>query len=149
MFLFFDTETTGLPRNWKAPVTNVSNWPRMVQVAWILSNKKGERIHSESMIIKPEDYQIPEKASKIHGITTEKAIEEGKDLEEVLIQFNDLIEQTKFIVAHNINFDEKILGAELIRKNIKSNFNNRPKICTMKNTTDFCRIPGPYGFKWP
>jgi len=30
MYLFFDTETTGLPRNWKAPVTDLDNWPRMV-----------------------------------------------------------------------------------------------------------------------
>ena len=35
MYLFFDTETTGLPRNWKAPVTHLNNWPRMIQIAWI------------------------------------------------------------------------------------------------------------------
>ena len=36
MYLFFDTETTGLPKNWKAPVTDLNNWPRLVQLAYLL-----------------------------------------------------------------------------------------------------------------
>jgi hypothetical protein len=36
MYLFFDTETTGLPKSWKAPVTDVNNWPRLVQLAFLL-----------------------------------------------------------------------------------------------------------------
>ena len=32
MYLIFDTETTGLPKNWKAPLTDFDNWPRMVQL---------------------------------------------------------------------------------------------------------------------
>ena len=43
-YLFFDTETTGLPKNWKAPVTDTENWPRIVQIAWILSTKESGRI---------------------------------------------------------------------------------------------------------
>ena len=35
MYTVFDTETTGLPRDWKAPVTQTNNWPRMVQLAWL------------------------------------------------------------------------------------------------------------------
>lgn len=34
MFLIFDTETTGLPKKWKAPLDDFDNWPRMVQLAW-------------------------------------------------------------------------------------------------------------------
>ena len=52
MYLFFDTETTGLPRNWKAPVTDLNNWPRMIQIAWILCDNKGNRIESNDFIIK-------------------------------------------------------------------------------------------------
>jgi len=36
MFLIFDTETTGLPKNFNAPITDVDNWPRCVQIAWQL-----------------------------------------------------------------------------------------------------------------
>ena len=149
MYLFFDTETTGLPRDWKAPVTDVHNWPRMIQIAWILCDDNGDRIEADDYIIKPEDFTIPQDAAKVHGISTERAIAEGSDLEAVLVMFNDLVEQSEFIVAHNINFDEKIIGAEFLRKGIESSFEQKKKICTMNASTDYCEIPGPYGYKWP
>ena len=149
MYLFFDTETTGLPRNWKAPVTDLNNWPRMIQIAWILCDDKGNRIDSNGFIIKPENFIIPIEASRVHGISTEKAINEGEDLKKVLMIFNELVDQADFIVAHNISFDEKILGAELLRKEIPSDFEQKRKLCTMKASTDYCRLPGPYGYKWP
>jgi len=149
MYLFFDTETTGLPRNWKAPVTDLNNWPRMIQIAWILCDDKGNRIESDDFIIKPENFIIPIEASRVHGISTEKAINEGEDLKKVLMIFNELVDQTDFIVAHNISFDEKIVGAELLRKEIQSDFEQKRKLCTMKASTDYCKLPGPYGYKWP
>lgn len=149
MFLFFDTETTGLPKNWKAPVTDLNNWPRMVQIAWILCDKNGYRIETNDYIIKPNGFVIPNDASIIHRITTKRAIEEGVELEEVLNEFNSLVNKAEFLVAHNISFDEKIIGAEFIRKKIKTSFSGRKKLCTMRASTIFCKIPGPYGFKWP
>ena len=149
MYLFFDTETTGLPRNWKAPVTDLNNWPRMIQIAWILCDNKGNRIATNDFIIKPENFTIPYDASKIHGISTEKAIREGEKLENVLYEFNGLVSRTDFIVAHNISFDEKIVGAELLRKGIRSDFQRKRKLCTMQASTNYCRLPGPYGYKWP
>lgn len=149
MYLFFDTETTGLPKKWKAPVTDLNNWPRMIQIAWILSDKNGNRIESADYIIKPENFEIPKDASRVHGISTERAINEGEDLEKVLNKFNKLVERSNFIVAHNISFDEKILGAELLRMRIQSDFNKKRKICTMQSSTDYCKIPGTYRYKWP
>lgn len=149
MYLFFDTETTGLPRNWKAPVTDLNNWPRMIQIAWILCDKSGNRIESRDFIIKPENFEIPRAASRIHGISTERAMNEGEELVCVLNNFNELVERSDFIVAHNISFDEKILGAEFLRKRIQNNFNRKRKLCTMQSSTRYCRISGPYGYKWP
>ena len=149
MYLFFDTETTGLPRNWKAPVTDLNNWPRMIQIAWILCDKSGNRIESSDFIIKPESFEIPRDASKVHGISTERAINEGEDLVKVLTKFNKLVARSDFIVAHNISFDEKILGAELLRKKIQSDFNRKRKLCTMQSSTDYFKLSGPYGYKLP
>lgn len=149
MYLFFDTETTGLPKNWKAPVTNTQNWPRMVQIGWIVCDEEGRKIEEFDCIIKPENYTIPEASSNVHGITTEKAIAEGKDLKDILVKFNNLIEKADYIVAHNIKFDEKIVGAEFIRKDIESSLFQKERLCTMDASTNFCRIPGPYGYKWP
>ena len=149
MYLFFDTETTGLPRNWKAPVTDLDNWPRMIQIGWIMCDQNGNRLETKGYVIKPEDFLIPKEASDVHGITIEKAMSEGVALTSVLGEFNHLIEQSEFIVAHNINFDRKILGAELIRKQVASEFETKRMLCTMQSSTDKCKITGPYGYKWP
>ena len=53
MYLIFDTETTGLPNNWKAPLTDFDNWPRLVQLAWQLHDIKGNLIEKNNLIIKP------------------------------------------------------------------------------------------------
>ena len=149
MFLFFDTETTGLPMNYQAPVEDSNNWPRLVQLAWLLSDKNGKEISRNSLIIKPEGFIIPEEAAAVHGITTEQAIAEGIDIGEALAEFSKVLATTKILVAHNISFDEKIMGAEFIRKDIKHNLIELPKICTMQKSTDYCQIEGNYGYKWP
>ncbi len=115
MFLIFDTETTGLPRSYNAPLTDFDNWPRMVQVAWQLHDAQGNLISSNSIIIKPEGYTIPFNAVQIHGITNERAIEEGQDLKAVLQEFVEAVNQTKYLCGHNIEFDNNIIGAELLR----------------------------------
>lgn len=121
----------------------------MVQIAWILSDTSGNRIESEQYIIRPENFTIPPQVSKVHGITTERALNEGEDLETVLVTFNEYVEEAEYIVAHNLNFDEKILGAEFIRKEIKSDFHRKRRFCTMQASTNYCRLPGRYGYKWP
>ncbi|MFZ4399542.1 MAG: exonuclease domain-containing protein [Bacteroidales bacterium] len=149
MYLFFDTETTGLPRNWKAPVSDLSNWPRMVQLAYLYFDINGKIIENGDYIIKPEGFIIPAEASRIHGITTERAMLEGKPLLNVLQNFISLIDEAMVLVAHNMSFDEKILGAEFLRSKMQNNIPDKKKICTMQSSTDFCAISGPYGYKWP
>jgi DNA polymerase III epsilon subunit-like protein len=149
MYLFFDTETTGLPADWKAPQSNLRNWPRLVQIAWLQYDVKGTRIAERDYIIRPEGFTIPEEASRIHGISTERAIREGVDLKKVLEEFSGFIDVSSLIVADNMDFDEKIVGAEFLRVGIKNNLMNTGRICTMKESTDYCKIPGNYGHKWP
>lgn len=149
MYLFFDTETTGLPRNWKAPVTDLNNWPRLVQLAWLHYDKDGNKIGGNNYIIKPNDFTIPSDASKVHGISTERALSDGVELQGVLNAFQNLISQTSYLVAHNMSFDEKIVSAEFLRKNMFSGIAAKNKICTMEKSTNYCKLDGPYGYKWP
>ena len=93
MYLIFDTETTGLPQNWKAPLTDFDNWPRLVQLAWQVHDDQGELVDVKNYIIKPEGFDIPFNASKIHGISTERALQEGMDLSEVLEIFMQELEK--------------------------------------------------------
>lgn len=151
-YLIFDTETTGLPNNFNAPFSDSDNWPRMVQLAWQLHDSKGELISNNNYIIKPEGYTIPFNSYLIHGISTEKAIEEGKDLSEVLETFNQLLDEETVIIGHNIEFDINIVGAEFFRKNMDTKvLSERYTIDTKEESTDYCQIPGGRGgrFKWP
>ncbi len=148
-FIFFDTETTGVPRDYKAPTTDTNNWPRMVQLGWILMDGEGNKLSQKDYIIRPDGYTIPDDAVRIHGITTQRALEEGRDLAAVVDEFLADFDQATFIVGHNIDFDKKILGAELIRLHRPDVMNSKRTYCTMQAGTDFCRIPGKYGYKWP
>ncbi len=149
MYLLFDTETTGLPKKWKAPITDVDNWPRLVQIAWLTYKDNGEPIEQKDYIVYPEGFTIPAEASNVHRITTERAKKEGIELKKVLEEFAKLVNEADYIVAHNINFDEKIIGAEFIRNNISTQLFSTPRLCTMKNSTNYCKISGQYGYKWP
>lgn len=149
MYLFFDTETTGLPPNWNAPLTNLDNWPRLVQLGYILHDLDGKTLAEESFIIKPVGFTIPLNASNIHGITTEIATRDGIDLPIVLNKFHALAEKASVLVAHNMSFDEKIVDAEFLRAGRQELTSRKKKVCTMKSSTNFCAIPGPYGYKWP
>jgi DNA polymerase III epsilon subunit-like protein len=149
VFLFFDTETTGLPRNWQAPVTDLDNWPRLVQLAYMAFDKDGGLVVSSDCIIKPQGFTIPEESARIHGITTGRALKEGRELASVLRDFKALLDQARYLVAHNMSFDEKIVGAEFLRNNMPDIPAAKYKICTMHGTTEYCAIPGARGYKWP
>jgi DNA polymerase III subunit epsilon len=149
MYLFFDTETTGIPRNYKAPLTDLENWPRMVQIAWLLTDEAGEEIDSAEFIIQPQGFTIPKDAAEIHGITTEMALRDGVDITQVLATLTPHIDAARVLIAHNMAFDEKILGAEYLRAGLANPLEGKQRSCTMQSATDFCQLPGRYGHKWP
>ncbi len=151
MYLIFDTETTGLPQNWKAPLTDFNNWPRCVQLAWQVHDITGKMIEVKNYIIKPEGYDIPFNAEKIHGISTERAKKQGIPLTEVLTEFVKDVEKSKFVIGHNVSFDNNIIGCELLRTERPNLLANLPAIDTKDDATEYCTIPGGRGgkFKWP
>ncbi len=153
MHLFFDTETTGLPNDWKAPSSATKNWPRMIQIAWVLTDDVGNSLETYSAIIKPEGFTISREASAIHRVTQERALAEGLPLSEVLDAFTTAMAKAKQLVAHNMTFDEKILGCEFHRVTGKDPLQSKPRACTMKNDDiiEWAAIPPHrYGsFKWP
>ncbi|MEY4350191.1 MAG: hypothetical protein RL078_234, partial [Bacteroidota bacterium] len=151
MYLIFDTETTGLPRDFNAPITDTDNWPRVVQLAWQLHDESGELISQKDFIIKPEGYNIPFESERVHGISTELAHALGEDLSEVLAQFNKDLSRANFMVGHNLKFDINVLGAEYVRQGQDTPL-VKPVLdtCTEK-TALLCQIPGGRGgrFKLP
>ncbi len=152
MYLIFDTETTGLPKRWDAPITDTDNWPRCIQIAWQLHDAMGNCIESQDYLVQPEGFNIPYDAEKIHGISTDLAKEQGIPLTEVLEKFNDALGKTKFVVGQNVKFDLNIMGAEFVRERVENTLQELPVLdtCT-EHTANLCQIPGGrYGkFKLP
>ncbi|WP_044402017.1 DNA polymerase III subunit alpha [Lacinutrix sp. Hel_I_90] len=152
MYLIFDTETTGLPKRWDAPITDTDNWPRCIQIAWQLHDAMGNCIESQDYLVKPEGFNIPYDAEKIHGISTGLAQEQGIALAEVLEKFNIALSKTKFVVGQNVKFDLNIMGAEFVREDIANQLQELPVLdtCT-EHTAALCQITGGrYGkFKLP
>jgi DNA polymerase-3 subunit alpha len=152
MYLIFDTETTGLPKRWDAPITDTDNWPRCIQIAWQLHDELGKCIEHQDYLVQPDGFNIPYDAEKIHGISTELAQKQGIPLIDVLKKFNVALEKTKFVVGQNVNFDLNIMGAEFVRANIFNQLQELPVLdtCT-EHTAELCQLPGGrYGkFKLP
>ena len=149
MYLVFDTETTGLPKNWRAPISDTENWPRCVQLAWQVHDDMGKLVESKSYIVKPDDYDIPFESEKIHGISTLLAEKEGIELNVILNEFNDSISKSKFIIGHNVNFDLNVIGCEFYRNNIPSNIELTDVLDTCTElTAQLCKLPGGRGGKF-
>jgi DNA polymerase-3 subunit alpha len=146
MYLIFDTETTGVPHNKSAPITDLDNWPRLVQLAWQLHDPNGKLLSHHSYIIKPDGFDIPFKAEQVHGISTRRAMEEGIDLKDAFVYFITDLKQTKQLVGHNIEFDISIIGAEFIRKSLTTEqFLNIARVDTGLASTEFCQLQGGIG----
>ncbi len=149
MYLIFDTETTGLPKSWNAPITDTDNWPRAVQVAWQLHDEMGKLIEHDDFLIQPDGFNIPFDAERIHGISTDLAVEQGISLDEGLERFNNALRKTTFVVGQNVGFDVNIMGCEFHRLGVANKLTALPVLdtCT-EETAKMCQIPGGRGGKF-
>ena len=150
-YLFFDTETTGVPKNYKAPISDLENWPRLVQLAWIVCDVNGNEISSKNLLVKPSGFVIPDESTRVHRITTNDALNKGMELSAAIELFIKDVKRVKYLVGHNVLFDINILGAELLRCNNDYKLSSVPYKCTMQSTIDYCKIPSsrPYRYKYP
>ncbi len=146
MYLIFDTETTGRPHNYNAPLTDSDNWPRLVQIAWQLHDAQGKLLAAHNYIIKPEGFDIPFMAERIHGISTQRAINEGHDLKNTISRFLNDVGKAQILVGHNVKFDINIVGAEFIRCGIAPDeLTNKKQQDTGTLSIEFCQLPGGIG----
>ncbi|HAB81183.1 MAG TPA: DNA polymerase III subunit alpha, partial [Flavobacteriaceae bacterium] len=149
MYLIFDTETTGLPKRWNAPVTDTDNWPRCIQIAWQLHDAMGNLLEHQDYLVSPDGFDVPFEAEQIHGISTALAQDQGLPLLEVLERFTAAVEKCHFVVGQNVGFDLNIMGAEFHRAGIENTLAQKPVLdtCT-EQTAMMCQIPGGRGGKF-
>jgi DNA polymerase III epsilon subunit-like protein len=112
-------------------------------------DESGTIVSEFECIIRPDGYTIPPEASRIHGITMERAVDVGVQMGQALAAFAAAAASHTVGVAHNLKFDESVLGAEFIRAGMDNPLARLKRICTMQASTSYCRIEGQYGFKWP
>lgn len=149
MYLIFDTETTGLPKRWDAPITDSDNWPRAIQIAWQLHDEMGRLIEHQDFLINPDGFDIPYDAERIHGISTELARAKGIEMDQALKLFEEALSKTKFIVGQNVGFDVNIMGAEFHRFGISTILAGLPVLDTCTEVTaDLIKIPGGRGGRY-
>lgn len=141
MILFLDTETTGL-----------TPMDRIVSLCWSFYDLAGREVRTSHHLVYPADFTIPTEVSRIHGITTAIAIQRGVPLSKVLAQLRNEIQicHPELYVGHNVSFDRPIVLNEFARTGLEENLSNLPTFCTMKSTTQLCRLPSNRGgYKWP
>ena len=152
-YIFFDTECNGLPKYYNIDVCITSNWPRLIQLAWIVTDEVGNIVKRQNYIIKPDGFVINDKIAVLTSINTTRAQREGVELVNALSEFMADIEEAQLVIGHNIDFDMHIVGCELFRENMNYNkLMTKPSICTMQKSTNFCAIPSNgnhAGYKWP
>ena len=146
--LFFDTETTGLP----VELSDGSvRWPRLVQLACLLTDADGRELESYCTLVRPVGYRIPQEATAVHGITTEKAVREGVSVKEAVDAFLSLYDWCDMVVGHNVEFDEGVIGAEIDRLGAWGGRKKKPTVCTMKPSAELVGIwsERKQDWKWP
>lgn len=151
MKLFFDTETTGLPDFNKRARDPAQ--PHIVQLAAMLIDDGGRAVEEHNVIIKPDGWTIPTEASDVHGITNEIA-QCGIPERTAAALLLEMVRKASEIVAHNIQFDKFIARIAMRRFELMTDAEDQwwkqlPTFCTMKAMTSVCKLPGPFGFKWP
>lgn len=129
-YLFFDIETTGLPKNRNGKIFNLENWPRVVQLAWLIMDEEGRLIKEENYYIKLSS-PMQENVIKIHGITNEFLNENGTDIKPILQLFKEYADNAGFLIAHNIEFDLPIVESENLRAGLGVQFSRKPIMDTM------------------
>lgn len=149
-YLIVDVEASGL-FSYDKPA-DAPGQPRMAQIGMIFvgTDMKVEAEHE--FLIKPEGWEMSEEAAKVTGLTTEFLKENGGPITEALALYNAGIDARRIVVGHNVDYDIKVLRAENRRAGLDDRYMQTRTLCTMRASTDQCKIPPPSGrggYKWP
>jgi len=135
-------------------------WPSIIQLSYIIydtDSPNNSKIFNKYIDI-PDNVVISENAISVHHIDKEKiksvSTEKKAHIHTAVLEFmNDIMERDVVaVVGHNVQFDRKMIIAELLRLNefrgINDNIDkhllflmdNRKFTCTMEVTTSLCNI---------
>lgn len=82
--------------------------------------------------IKPEDWPpLEEGAFNTHKITVEKCEAEGVPIKQALEEMDALAEQASLFVAHQLQFDMRLINRESFRLGFETKLRKLDRYCTM------------------
>lgn len=138
----YDTETTGLP-DWKKP-SEAEHQPHLTDLCYLLFSKEGELIESMDALIRPDGWVIPPEVEELTGLSTDFLMINGIPEHEALAMFGRINKKADVRVAHNINFDERIMRIGISRyfgKDVANRFKEKPIYCTANATKNIVKCP--------
>jgi DNA polymerase-3 subunit alpha len=154
--LIFDTETTGLPTKRHLSVNDLTEWPHIVQLSYVIFNTATQRIEKlvDNIVKMPEGVCIPDDSIKIHRITNDESQLNGKRISDLLLEFARDLDKVDYIIGHNITFDVNMINAEIMRQvqaydheptqtfymEMLNKMRTKPKFCTMRHGGAICNI---------
>lgn len=149
MYVIFDASANGKPKSYKAAQDDSFNWPRLLHLSWIILGEDLKPIQDYNCLIKPEGFTPNPTSLKSHHLELEKLQEKGNVLKDVLDQFEKSIQENEFVFAHNLKFNEGVVGSEYRRMTRPSPLTGADTYCLMHEATYYCKLPGKRGYKWP
>lgn len=133
---FFDTETVWFkPEKWSIL--------QFGAILWVYDTENHD-FHEERVINQyiNTDLAIDPGAAAIHGITKEKIAHCGF-IDQYIDEFEKHMDNADLLIAHNMDFDRWQMKACMSKEP------ETPRFCTMKTTTNICKIVGKQWFKRP
>lgn len=104
----FDSETNALP-DWNMP-SESPHQPHLVSLAAALVDSvTGDVLEKMDVIVKPEGWEITQETIDIHGITMERAMDEGISEADALDRLIDMWCKCDLRTAFNATFDNRII----------------------------------------
>jgi DNA polymerase III epsilon subunit-like protein len=150
LVLVFDTETTGFPRLLQRET--LDKQPYLLQLSYVLWDPSTRQVMKtvDHLVQLPEGVQIPAEATAVNRITHQDCQDRGRPLSEVMAEFQEDMKHVSTLVAHNIDFDVKIMQIAWMRVNTEASHEEaspsmlfasiKQQYCTMKESTDLCRL---------
>jgi hypothetical protein len=141
--LYLQTDSTGMFRHDLSQFDN--RQPHLVRLAWgITEDGKPVKGNGGCLLIKPQPgWEYEEGAIAAHGVTRERAMEDGVPLKDAILRFLKALTGVDEIVAFNQDFHRKILrrAAQEADLDLDKMFDACRWVCAMRSATDIVRIP--------
>ncbi|MEL6986804.1 MAG: 3'-5' exonuclease [Bacteroidota bacterium] len=150
MFTIFDSSAFGNPKKWNASSNDTFNWPRLIHLTWQTYSDDYELQSEEDCLIKPEGFELDYEFEDKHHVKQEELVNKGQDLKTVLEKFAKVVNDSSYLISHNLRYNENIVAAEFYRKSINHRLPQSEKYCLMMECTYLCKLPNKRGgYKWP